>query len=288
MTRSDTGQKAQKEKTNQCLDQSELPVLNSPGRSVQLEHDVHKQQRNMPNLQSEHLSEHSEVFQDITSFDSPNVKAYESTKRTQLPHSGHLPPGIGHTCNPSGIGHTCNRSDQEHGSVRIRHHSDVSRSSWRDSNTHRNTIPLQHADPGEHSPASMIRHRPARSRSSSYDSVSPRRRSHSTSRSRGKKKKYHKKRKQSSTSSSSSRHSFSSSSSERERKRLKSLKRRRRNTLNHFHPSVIRVRRSIRGKGVRLHLPLPRLLRFLLTLLLLLREVQPGRNLEYFKVSFSG
>ena len=144
-----TGQKAQKEKTDQCLDQSELPVLNSPGRSVQLEHNVHQQQCN--NLQSEHLSEHSEVFQDITSFDSPN--AYESSKRTQLPHSGHLPPGIRHTGNPSGIGHTGNRSDQEHGSVRTRHHSYVSRSSQRDSNTHRNTILLQHADPGEHSPA---------------------------------------------------------------------------------------------------------------------------------------
>ena len=134
---------------------------------MQLEHNVHKQQRNMPNLQSEHLSEHSVVFQDITSFDSPNVKAYESSKRTQLPHSGHLAPAIGHTRNPSGISHTCNRSDQKHGSVRTRHHSDVSRSSRTDSNTHRNTIPLQHADPGEHSPASMIRHCPASSRSSS-------------------------------------------------------------------------------------------------------------------------
>ena len=172
----------------------------------------------MPNLQAEHLSEHSEVFQDITSFDSPNVKAYESSKRTQLPHSGHLPPGSGHTGNPLGIGHTGNRSDQEHRSVRTRHHSDVSRSSRRDSNTRCNTIPLQHADSGEHSPAWMIRHRPGRSHSSSYDSVSPRRRSRSTSCSR-RKKKSHKKRKQSSTSSSSSRRSFSSSSSERERKR---------------------------------------------------------------------
>ena len=61
--------------------------------------------------------------------------------------------------NPAlGIGHTGNRSDQEHGSVRTRHHSNVFRSSWRDSNTHRNTIPLRHADSGEHSPASMIRH----------------------------------------------------------------------------------------------------------------------------------
>ena len=92
-----------------------------------------------------------------------------------------------------GNGHTGNRSDQEHGSVRTRHHSDVSRSSRRDSNTSRNTISLQHADPGEHSPASMIRHRPASSRSRSYDSVSPRRHSRLTSRSRGKKKKKHSK-----------------------------------------------------------------------------------------------
>ena len=151
-----TGQEAQKEKIDKRLDRSELAVLNSPGSSVQLEHNVHKQQRNMPNLQAEHFSEYSEVFQDFRNSDSSNVKAYEFSKRTQLPHSEHVPPGIGHTGN---------RSDQEHGSVRTRHHSDVSRSSRRDSNTRRNTIPLQHADPGEHSPASMIRHCPARSRS---------------------------------------------------------------------------------------------------------------------------
>ena len=195
-----TGQEAQKEKIDKRLDVSELPVLNSPGSSVHLEHNVRKQQRNMPNLQAEHFSEYSEVFQDFTNPDSLNVKTYEFSKCTQLPHSEHLPPGIGHTGN---------RSDQEHGSVRTRHHSDVSRSSRRDSNTRRNTIPLQHADPGEHSPASMIRHRPARSRSRSYDSVSPRGHSRLTSRSRGKKKS-HKKRKQASTSSSSSCRSSSS------------------------------------------------------------------------------
>ena len=115
------------------------------------------------------------------------------SKRAHLQHSEHRPSGIGHTGNPLGIGHTGNRSDQEHGSVRTRHHSDVSRFSRRDSNTRRNTIPLQHTDPGEHSPASMIRHLPARSRSRSYESVSPRRHSHLTSRSRGKKKKKHSK-----------------------------------------------------------------------------------------------
>ena len=228
-----TGQEAQKEKIDKCLDRSELPVLNSPGSSVQLEHNVHKQQRNMPNLQAEHLLEYSEVFQDFMNSDSSNVKAYEFSKRTHLPHSEHRPSGIGHTGNPLGIGHTGNRSDQEHGSVRTRHHSDVSRSSRRDSNTRHNTIPLQHADPGEHSPASMIRHRPARNRSRSYDSVS-----------------------------------------------LRRHRRRRRNTLHHIHPSVIRVRRSTRGRGVPLHLLPLCLLPFLQILLLLLGEVQPGRSLE--------
>ena len=79
-----TGQKAHKEKTDQCLDQSELPVLNSPDRSVQLEHNVHEQPGNMPNMQAEHWSEHSEVFQDFTNSDSPNVRAYESPERTHL------------------------------------------------------------------------------------------------------------------------------------------------------------------------------------------------------------
>ena len=120
---------------------------------MQLEHNVHKQPGNMPNLQAEHLSEHSEDFLDFTNSDSPNVKAYESPERTQLRHSGHRSSGIGHTGNPLGIGHTGYPSDHEHGSVRTRHQSDVSRSSRRDSNIHCNTIPLRHADPGKHSPA---------------------------------------------------------------------------------------------------------------------------------------
>ena len=37
-----TGQKAQLEKADQCLAQSELLILNSPDRSVQLEHNVHE------------------------------------------------------------------------------------------------------------------------------------------------------------------------------------------------------------------------------------------------------
>ena len=120
---------------------------------MQLEHNVHEQPGNMPILQAEHWSEHSEAFQDFTNSDSQNVRAHESPERTQLRHSGHRSSGIGHTGNPLGIGHTCTCSDHEHGSNRTRHHSDVSRSLRRDSNTHRYTILLRHAGPGELSPA---------------------------------------------------------------------------------------------------------------------------------------
>ena len=66
-----TDQKAQKEKADQFLDLSELPVLNSPVRSVQLEHNVHEPLGIMPTLQIEHSSEHSQAFQDLTNSDSP-------------------------------------------------------------------------------------------------------------------------------------------------------------------------------------------------------------------------
>ena len=84
-----TGQKAQLEKADQCLAQSELPVLNSPIRLVQLEHNVHEPLGNMPTLQIEHLSEHSQVFQVFTNSDSPNIRADKSPARTHLRHSGH-------------------------------------------------------------------------------------------------------------------------------------------------------------------------------------------------------
>ena len=198
-----TGQKAQLEKADQCLAQSELPVLNSPVTSVQLELNVHEPLGNMPTLQIEHLSEHSQVFQDFTISDSLDVRADDSTVRTHLQDSGHRSSGTCHTVNPLGTGHTDNRSDLEHsvhrsgsvrsdaiehGSDRSRHCSDVFLSSRRDSITHRASIPLRHADPDELSPASMIRHHSSRSRSSSYDSVSLRRHSRFPSRSRGKKK----------------------------------------------------------------------------------------------------
>ena len=212
-----TGQKAQLEKADQCLAQSELPVFNSPVTSVQLELNVHEPLGNMPTLQIEHLSEHSQVFQDFTISDSPDVRADDSTVRTHLQDSEHRSSGIGRTVNPLGTGHTDNRSDCEHsvhrsgsvrsdaiehGSDRTRHRSDVSRSSRRNSITHPVSIPFRHTVPDELSPASMIRHRCSRSRSSSYDSVSRRRHSRSPSRSRGKKKSH--RRKHSSTSSSSS------------------------------------------------------------------------------------
>ena len=246
-----TGQKAQLEKTDHCLYQSELSVLNSPGISVQLEHNVHEQPGDIPILQSEHLSEHSQVFQDFTISGSLDVRSDDSTDQTHLQDSGLRSSGTGHTVNPLGIGHTGNRSDREHsvrrsgsvrsdamehGSDRTRHRSDVSRSSRGDSITHPQSISLRHTDPGELSPASMIRHRRSRSRSSSYDSVSPRRRSRSSSRSRGKKKKSHKKRKHSSTSSSSSRR-FSSYSS-RERKRHKSKKKKKKHSKSRSSYSI--------------------------------------------------
>ena len=91
------------EKADQCLAQSELPVLNSPDRSVQLEHNVHEPLGNMPNLQIEHLSEHSQVFQDFMNSESPDVRADEFPERTHLQDSGHRSSGIGHTGNPLGI-----------------------------------------------------------------------------------------------------------------------------------------------------------------------------------------
>ena len=65
---------------------------------------------------------------------------------------------------------------------------------------------------------------------------------------------------------------------ENEKENGTSLKRRRRNTLNHVRPIVTSVR-SRRGRGVLLHLLLSLLL-FLQTLLLLFREAQPRRRLE--------
>ena len=147
-----TGQEAQLEKTNQCLDQSEFSVLNSPGRSVQLEHNVHEQPGDIPNLQIEHLSEHFQVDKDLAISDSPDIGSDESTERlrTHLQDSGFRSSG---TRTPSTLWAPVTlvtfqtvsilvrrsrsvRSDaMEHGSDRPRHRSDVSRSSRRDSHS---------------------------------------------------------------------------------------------------------------------------------------------------------
>ena len=58
--------------------------------------------------------------------------------------------------------------------IGTRYPSDVYSSSRRDNSTYHAAIPLRQADPGELFQASLLRHRCVRSRSSSYDSVSPR------------------------------------------------------------------------------------------------------------------
>ena len=106
-----TGQKAQKVQANQCLDQSELLVLNSLVRPVQLQHNVHGSLGNMLSVQDEHSSEHSQAFQGLLISDSPDDKADESPEQYPLRHSGHR---------SSGTGHTGNRSDHEHSVHRSR------------------------------------------------------------------------------------------------------------------------------------------------------------------------
>ena len=68
-----TGQKAQEVQDTQLLDRSELLVLNSPVRPVQLEHNVH------------------ESF-DLLNSDSPDDRADESPEWSILRHSGHRAP----------------------------------------------------------------------------------------------------------------------------------------------------------------------------------------------------
>ena len=99
-----TGQEAQLEETNQGLDQSEFSVLNSPGRPGQLEHNVHKQPGDEPNLQIEQLSENFQVDQDLAISDSLDIGSDDSTERlrTHLQDSGFRSSGTGHTVNPFG------------------------------------------------------------------------------------------------------------------------------------------------------------------------------------------
>ena len=215
------------------------------------------------------LEHNDQDYSDLLNSDSHDDKADESPERAILRHARHQSPVIADTgltghFGTGSTGHTgqhrskrqqsvhrthsvrsdtddhrsslINRTLQQHrldleyrsAADRSRHHS---RSSRKDSGTQRATISLRHADPGELSPAEMLRHRRVRSRSRSYDSVSPRRHSRSPSRSRGKKKKSHKKRKHSSTSSSSRRRSSSSS---RERSKHRHVyKKKKKHTKSH-------------------------------------------------------
>ena len=166
----------------------------------------------MPSVQDEHSSEDSQAFQSLLISDSLDDNADEypdgllcvilniGLRASVTPITGqimsiqstdHVRLGLmllttGQLCLNCTLQE--HRSELEHGSAsnRTRHRSDVSRSSRRDSSTHRATIPLRHADPSEHSTASVLRHRRVRSRS--QDSVFLRRHSCSSSRSRGKKK----------------------------------------------------------------------------------------------------
>ena len=99
-----TVQKALEVQDTQLLDRSELIVLNSPVRPVQLEHNVH------------------ESF-DLLNSDSPDDRADESPEPSILRHSGHQSPGTGHTgtghtghtgTGHTGTGHTGHRSDREY------------------------------------------------------------------------------------------------------------------------------------------------------------------------------
>ena len=44
---------------------------------------------NMPSVQDEHTSEHSQAFQGLLNSDSPDDRAGESPERSTLCHSGH-------------------------------------------------------------------------------------------------------------------------------------------------------------------------------------------------------
>ena len=70
-----TGQKALEVQDTQLLDRSELIVLNSPVRPVQLKHNVH------------------ESF-DLLNSDSSDYRAHESPEQSILRHSGHRAPVI--------------------------------------------------------------------------------------------------------------------------------------------------------------------------------------------------
>ena len=259
-----TGQKALESQETQFLDSSEPIVQNSPVRPVQLEHNDQDYSDLLNSDSHDDKADESpeRAILRHARHQSPVIADTGHTGHFGTGHTGHI--GTGHTGSTGSTGHTgqhrskrqqsvhrthsvrsdtddhrsslINRTLQQHrldleyrsAVDRSRHHS---RSSRKDSGTQRATISLRHADPGELSPAEMLRHRRVRSRSRSYDSVSPRRHSRSPSRSRGKKKKSHKKRKHSSTSSSSRRRSSSSS---RERSKHRHVyKKKKKHTKSH-------------------------------------------------------
>ena len=92
------------------LNQSELRVLNSPVTPIQLEHIVHESLGNIPSVQDEHSSEHSQAFQGLLNSYSPDDSADEFPERSPLRHSGHQSLGICHTGNPSDHEHSVHRS----------------------------------------------------------------------------------------------------------------------------------------------------------------------------------
>ena len=201
-----TGQKALEAQDTQFHDRSEPIVQNSPVRPVQLEHNV---QEYSDLLNSDSLDDKADESPERAILrharhQSPAIghSVTGHTDNTDTGHTGHI--GTGHTGSTGSTGHTgqhqskrqhsvhrthsvrsdaddhrstlINRTLQQHrldleyrsAADRSRHRS---RSSRKDSGTHRATISLRHADPGELSPAEMLRHRRVRSRSRSYDSV---------------------------------------------------------------------------------------------------------------------
>ena len=172
---------------------------------MQLEHNVHESfdlfNSDSPDDRADESPERSILRH--SGHQSPGTRHTGTghTGHTCTGHTGHT--GTGHTgTGHTDTGHTGHRSDHEHSvrrsqsvrsdavdhrstllnltlqehrleleygsaSNRIRHRSDVSRSSRKDSGTHRAAISLRHADPGELSPASMLRHCRVRSRSRS-------------------------------------------------------------------------------------------------------------------------
>ena len=252
-----TGQKALEAQDTQFLDRSEPIVQNSPVRPVQLEHNdqEYSDLLNSDSLDDKADESRKRAILRHARHQSPAIghSVTGHTDYTDTRHTGHIGTGhtghidTGHTGSNGSTGqhrskrqhlvhrtHSVRSDADDHRSTLInrtlqQHRLDLeyrsaadrsrhrSRSSRKDSGTHRATISLRHADPGELSPAEMLRHRRVRSRS--------------RSRSRGKKKKSHKKRKHSSTSSSSRRRSSSSS---RERSKHRHIyKKKKKHTSSH-------------------------------------------------------